>query len=156
MKRTYKTDDQEPTESQFKIPSEGEKCLTVTDVNPLRIPDGTEDDNIQIVKLEVVGGDESGLTMINRVNLNQSKKSFYFARLFLKAIGEAYKGDFYVETDRWIGRTFFATIKHTEYNGKKYANISEYNFDKQVEQYKPPVNNNPGGITDPKDISWEE
>ena len=77
---------------------------------------------------------------------------FYFARLFLKAIGESYKGDFYVETDRWIGRTFFAKVTHAEYKGKKYANIGEYNFDKPVEQYKPPINNNPGGITDPKDI----
>lgn len=155
MKRT--APDDEPEASNFKIPSEKEHCLTVTDVNPLRLPDGTEDDNIQIVKLEVVGGDEEGLTMLNRVNLDQSEKSFYFARLFLKAIGEPYKGEFYIETDRWVGRTFFATVKHTESKGKKYANIDVYNFDKKVEnQYKPPVNNNPGGITEPQDIAWDD
>jgi hypothetical protein len=154
MRRNYSIDDTEQTESQFKIPSEKEHCLTVTEVNPLKTPDGTEDDNIQIVKLEIVGGDEEGLTMINRVNLDQSQKSFYFARLFLKAIGEPYKGEFFVETDRWIGRTFYARVQHTESKGKTYANISEYNFTKVVEQYKPPINNNPNGVTDPSEIQW--
>ena len=92
------------------------------------------------------------MTILNRVNLDQSEKAFFFARLFLKAIGEPYKGEFFVETDRWIGRTFFATIKHTESKGKTYANISEYNFDKKVEQvYQAP---NPGGVTKPEDIVW--
>src|ERR1700741_3888237 len=149
MKRNYSTDDTEPTESNFKIPSEKEHCLTVTDVNPLVTPSG-EDDNIQIVKLEVVGGDEEGLTMLNRINLDQSQKSFYFARLFLKAIGEPYKGDFYVETDRWIGRTFYARVQHTESKGKTYANIAEYNFDKPIEQYKSPVGQSGYSTENPK------
>jgi hypothetical protein len=154
MKRTYNAEDTEPEQSNFKIPSEKEHCLTVTDVNPLKLPDGTEDDNIQIVKLEIVGGDEEGLTMINRVNLDQGEKSFYFARLFLKAIGEPYKGEFFVETDRWIGRTFFATVKHTDFKGKTYANIAEYNFDKKVEQVFQAKN--PDGVKTPEEIAWEE
>ena len=40
-------DDKEPTESVYKLPAEKEQCLTVTDVNPFKNPDGTEDDNIK-------------------------------------------------------------------------------------------------------------
>lgn len=152
VKRTYTTDENEPTESNFKIPSVKEHLFQITDINALVTPSG-EDESIQIVKLEVVGGNEEGTTLINRVNLNQDEKAFYFARLFLKAIGESYKGQFEIETDRWIGRQFYATVKHTESKGKTYANIDQYNFDKHVEQYKPPVNN-PNNITDPKDIQW--
>lgn len=154
VKRTYTTDENEPNESNFQIPSEKEHLLYVTDVNPLVTPSG-EDENIQIVKLEVVGGDEEGRTLLNRCNLDQESKSFYFTRLFLKAIGEGYKGQFDLDPTRWIGKQFYAKVKHTlSKDNKTYANIGEYNFNKVVEQYKPPVNNNPGGATDPKEILW--
>lgn len=152
MKRSYNTDESEPTESNFKLPSVKEHLFQVTDVNPMALPSG-HDDNIQIVKLEIIGGDEEGVTMINRVNLNPEEKSFYFSRLFLKAIGEAYKGIFDVETDRWIGRQFYATVKHTESKGKTYANIDQYNFDKKIEQiFKV---KNPDNVNDPTEIKWE-
>ncbi len=150
MKRTYTTPDQEPTESNFKIPSEKEHLLVVTDVNPLETPSG-EDENIQIVKLEVIGGEEEGLTLLNRVNLNQNEKAFYFARLFLKAIGENYKGQFEIETDRWCGKQFYATVKHSKSKDgtKTYANINEYNFSKVIEQYKKPVKSE-------EEILWDD
>jgi hypothetical protein len=151
MKRTYNTEDKEPTESNFKIPSVKEHLFQVTDVNPLVVPDGV-DENIQVVKLEIVGGDEEGLTLLLRVNLDPEWKGFYFTRLFLKAIGEPYKGLFETDTDHWCGRQFYATVKHTQSKDgtKTYANIDEYNFSKPVEQYKPPV-----GTTDPSEIAWE-
>lgn len=135
VKRTYNTDENEPEASNFKIPSEKEHLFQVTDINPAVTPSG-EDDNIQVVKLEVVGGDEEGLTLLNRVKLDHNEKSFYFTRLFLKAIGEPYKGQFEIETDNWIGRQFYATVKHTKSKDgtKTYANIAEYNFDKKIEQ----------------------
>lgn len=135
VKRTYNTDENEPESSNFKIPSEKEHLFQVTDINPAVTPSG-EDDNIQVVKLEVVGGDEEGLTLLNRVKLDHNEKSFYFTRLFLKAIGEPYKGQFEIETDNWIGRQFYATVKHTKSKDgtKTYANIAEYNFDKKIEQ----------------------
>ena len=154
MNRTYHTDDTEPEQQNFKIPSEKEHLLQVTDVNPLVTPSG-EDDNIQIVNLEVVGGDEAGLTLLNRCNLKQDEKAFYFTRLFLKAIGEPYKGSFEISTDYWCGRQFYATVKHTKSKDgtKTYANINEYNFDKKVEQvYQAP---NPGGVKSPEEIAWE-
>ena len=61
MKRTYTTDDTEPTESQFKLPLPTEHLFQVTDVNPVVTPSG-EDDNIQVVKLEIVGGDDNGIS----------------------------------------------------------------------------------------------
>jgi hypothetical protein len=155
MKRTYTTDENEPTESQFKIPSEGEKLFQVTDINPAVTPSG-EDDNIQVVKLEIVGGDDNGLSILNRVNLNQDEKAFYFARLFLKAIGEPYKGEIELDTDHWCGRQFYATVKHTKSKDgtKTYANIGEYNFDKKIEQVFQAKN--PGNVKSPEEIAWEE
>jgi hypothetical protein len=141
----------EPEESVFEIPSEKEHLLQVTDYQPLREGD-IESDNIFIVKLEVVGGDESGLTMLNRVNIDDTEKSFYFARLFLKAIGEGYKGSFDIEPDRWIGRQFYATVKHSQSKGKTYANIDTYNFDKKIQQvYQAPVKTD---AIRPEDIAW--
>lgn len=152
MKRNYSIDNTEPEESNFKIPSEKEHLLQVIDVNPLRLPDGTEDDNIQIVKLEVVGGEEEGVSLLNRIRLDQSEKAFYFTRLFLKAIGEPYKGEFELDIDHWIGRQFYATVKHTKVKDKTYANIDQYNFDKKVEQVFHVKN--PDNVTKPEEIQW--
>jgi hypothetical protein len=114
--------------------------------------DFVDNDNpdIILVKLEVVGGDEAGRTLLNRCTLDQEAKGFFFTRMFLKAIGEPYKGQFEMESDRWIGRQFYATVAHSQSKGKTYANIGEFNFDKVVEQYKAPV-----GVTKPEDIAWE-
>ena len=153
MNRKYNTEDTEP-ESNFKLLPESEYLFQVTDVNPLVEPSG-ENENIQIAQIEVVGGEFEGTTILNRCNLKQDEKAFYFTRLFLKAIGESYKGQFEIETDRWIGRQFYATVKHSPSKDgtKTYANINEYNFDKKVEQvFQAP---NPGGITKPEDIAWE-
>ncbi len=159
MKRNYNTDDTEP-ESNFKLPPEAEYLFQVTDVTSLLLPDGTEDANIQRATLEIIGGEFEGTTILNRCNLDQEEKAFYFTRLFLKAMGEPYKGQFDTDTDRWIGRQFYATIKHTKSKDgtKTYANINEYNFDKKVEQqYKPPVGEikNPNGVKTPEEIQWE-
>jgi len=155
VKRSFNTDDQEPEASNFKIPSEKEHLFVVTDVQPAVTPSG-HNDNIQVVHLEIVGGDEEGLTLLNRCNLNQEEKAFYFSRLFLKAIGEPYKGAFEIDTDAWIGRQFYATVKHTKSKDgtKTYANINEYNFDKKITQTTP--NLNPGGAKDAKDIQWQD
>lgn len=155
MKKTFNMDNNEPTESNFKIPSEREHLFCVTDVNALVTPSG-EDQNIQIVKLEVIGGEEKGLTLLNRVNLDPDWKGFYFTRLFLKAIGEKYKGQVEIDTDRFIGRQFYAIVKHSSSKDgtKTYANIGEYNFEKKVEQvYQAPIGT---GAVDPKDIVWSD
>jgi len=155
MKRSFQTEDKEPTESNFKIPSVKEHLFQVTDVNPL-VEAGGENPDIQIVKLEVVGGDEEGLTLLNRVNLDPTWRGFYFTILFLKAIGEPYKGQFETDTDRWCGRQFYATVKHSPSKDgtKTYANIDTYNFDKKVEQVFQAKN--PDGVKSPEEILWEE
>lgn len=155
MKRNVNAPNEEPQESNFKIPSEGEKLFQIIDTQPAVTPSG-HDDNIQVVHLEVVGGDEAGLTLLNRVNLNQDEKAFYFARLFLKAIGEPYKGQFEINTDNWQARQFYATVKHTKSKDgtKTYANIGEYNFDKLI---KPVLKiDNPTGVNKPEDIAWND
>lgn len=159
MKRTYNIEDKEPTESNFKIPSEKEHLFQVVDVNPHKSPSGYEDENIQVVKLEVVGGEEKGLSILNRVNLNDQENAFYYSRLFLKAIGEPYKGQFSVNVDNWVGKQFYATVKHSKSKDgtKTYANIGEYNFNKVVDNSNVSrETSNPGGVNDPKSIAWDE
>lgn len=154
VKKTYtKNYNEEPEQQAFDKPSEREHLFQVVEVythddNPFE--KGLPVDTVT-VKLEVCGGEEEGRTILQRLNLDEEGKGFWATRIFLKAIGETYKGDsLEIDSDRWIGRQFYATVVH---NGK-YANISEFNFDKVVEQYKPPVNNNPGGVTEVKDIAW--
>ena len=157
MKRSYNTDDKEPESSNFKIPSEKEHLFQVTDLITNQDEIGIKlglDGNTIAVKLEIVGGDEEGLTMLNRVNLDPDWKGFFFTKLFLKAIGEPYKGVFDIDTDNWCGLQFYATVKHSpSKDGTKiYANIDTYNFDKKVEnKHTPPVS----GVTNPQDIAWE-
>ena len=131
MQRKVKVDNNEPTESKFDLPSEKEHCLQITDCS---LVDGTG--TIYSVKLEVIGSDEAGRTLLNRINIDESQKSFYYCRLFLKAIGCEYKGEFTIDPDEWVGRQAYANIIH---NGK-YANIDSWNFDKIIkEQPKKPV-----------------
>ena len=127
VKRKITTSNDEPEQRKFELPSEGEHQLQVVDLWTDKA-----DDNIIIVKLEVVG-EEEGRSILHRVNLDSEWKGFFLTRLFLKAIGEAYKGEIEVDEDNWIGKQFFATIIHNVgNNGKTYANIDEFNFDKVV------------------------
>ena len=145
--RRASASDQEPEESNFKLPSEREHLLQVVDC----IEDENDTD-IQTVKLEVVGGDEEGLSFLQRININDKEKSFYYCRMFLKAIGEPYKGEFDIYPDNWIGRQMYANIIHNKgKNGKTYANLYTYNFDKKVEQFDAPKPKKSG-----EDIAWEE
>lgn len=142
--RHVKADESEPTESNFPLPKECEHLFQVTDGW-----NDEKDSDIHVVKLEIVGGEDEGKTILQRVNTNDSLKSFYYTRLFLKSISEPYKGEFDINTDNFIGKQFYATIK---INGK-YANISDYNFDKKIEQAYKPVGN-PDGVTKPEEIQW--
>lgn len=152
VKRTYNFDDSEPEGKKFDLPSPKEHLFQVTNIymkgdNPFK--NGLPDD-IVTVKCEVVGGDEEGRTLLQRLSLDESAKGFFATRIFLKAIGEPHKGQVEIDTDRFVGRQFYATVVH---NGQ-YANIDQYNFDKPVEQYKPPIN--PGGALKPEDIVWSD
>lgn len=145
MKRQIKTSSEEPEQKKFEIPSEGEHQFQVVDK---WISD--TDDNIILVKLEVSDGEEAGRSILHRVNLDSEWKGFFLTRLFLKAIGEPYKDEFTTDDDNWIGRMFYATIIHNEgRNGKIYANIDSFNFDKVVDvDKKIKIDNN--------EIAWDE
>lgn len=120
MKKNYQLSDDDPQQKFFELPSEKEHIFQVVDVK-----ENTENDsNIVRVKLEVVGGNEKGRTLLHRLNLDEETKGFFAVRLFLKAIGEPHKGKINLDTDRWFGHGLTATVIH---NGK-YANIDVYNF----------------------------
>lgn len=156
VKRTVNAGENEPEKSAFDVPSEREHLFQVTDVYTSQDEVGQKlglDDDTISAKLEVVGGEEAGRTLLCRLSLNESWKGFFATRLFLKAIGEEYKGSISVDTDHWIGRQTYATVVH---NGK-YANIDQFNYDKKIEQtYAVPVLQKKEGEIDPKDIAWED
>src|SRR3990167_6093303 len=125
VKRTASTNENEPEQKIFDLPSEKEHLFQVVDI--LMIDPNPD---FVHVKSEVVGGEEEGRTILNRLGLDCKWKGFFATRLFLKAIGEPYKGnEFIIDTDQWPVRQYYATIVH---NGK-YANIEKYNFKKLVD-----------------------
>lgn len=133
VKRNYTQPNDEPEQKKFDRPSEKEHLLQVTDIFDYQSEMGQKlglDDNTVSVKVEVVGGDEAGRTMLIRLSLDDLHKGFFFTRMFLKATGQDYKGSIAIDTDLWCGLQFYASVKH---NGD-YANIKEYNFDKKIEQ----------------------
>ena len=154
VRRTANAPSEEPEQSNFQLPSEGVEHL-------FQVVDKWEDDkdaNVIIVKLEVVGGEEEGRSILNRVGLDDSQKSFYYSRLFLKAIGEPYKGQFTIDDDNWIGRQFYASVVHAEgKNGKKYGNIDQYNYEKQIEQFDSnPSDSKPQAKGEPEPVNWDD
>lgn len=159
VKRNANAPDQEPEQASFEMPSEKEHLLQVvdifdqnTDANKFDL-----DANTVLAKCEVVGGEEEGRSLLNRMSLDDGWKGFFATRLFLKAIGEPYKGkDFPIDTDNWVGRQFYATIVHNESKGKKYANIKEFNFEKMVDNSGAPTKVQEQAETNPDNIAWDE
>lgn len=151
MKRTVNMGDNEPEKKAFNLPSEGEHLFQVVDVFTMDSEIGMKlglDENTVSVKCEVAIGDELGRTLLNRCSLDEKYKGFFATRLFLKAIGEPHKGNgIEIDTDKWIGRQFYATVVH---NGK-FANIDEYNFEKCAGLSQVDV-----APKNPADIAWEE
>jgi len=144
---TTKTYDSEPEQKKFELPSEKEHLFQVVDILFL-----DSDPDIVHAKIEVCGGEEEGRTILNRLRMNEDWKGFFATRLFLKAIGEEYKGKgFTINTDNWIGKQFYATVIHSK--DEKYANIDEYNYEKVIEQ--PTVSTSKPEIKE-EDIAWDE
>lgn len=153
VKRTYTKDYQEePETAKFDLPSEKEHLFQVTDIFTCNDEMGQKlklDQDSVSVKLEVVGGEEEGRTLLQRLTLDENNRGFFATRLFLKAIGQDYKGSgLMVDTDMWPGSQMYAKVIH---NGK-YANIDTYNFDKKIVQKVI----NPDNVKSPEDIAWEE
>lgn len=162
VKRQYNLDDNEPEQMKFEMPSEREHLFQVVDIytieDEMGVKLGLNEDTVA-VKCEVCTEGEEGRTTLQRLTLDEQAKGFFAVRLFLKAIGEEYKGSgLTIDTDRWVGRQFYATIVHNQSKGKTYANIAEYNFEKKIDQhYKTPVGN-PDNVKSPEDIAidWSE
>jgi hypothetical protein len=155
VRRSYNIPDDEPNTMKFELPSQKEHLLQIVDVFTNQDETGVKfglDDNTVIAKCEVVGGDEEGRTLLQRCSLDQEWKGFFATRLLLKAIGQDYKGKIEIDTDFWIGCQFYATVVHNVNNGKTYANIKEFNFDKIVEQQ----NRTKTEVKPPQEIAWDE
>ncbi len=148
--RNVNMGNEEPEQRRFELPSEGEHKFQVVDIID------NDDPNLAITKLEVAEGDEVGRSLLHRVSFDSEWKGFFLTRLFLKAVGEPYKGDgINMDSDNWVGRSFYATIVHnkSEANGKTYANIDQFNFDKVVEQ----ANTNTEGAPNPTGaVAWDD
>lgn len=151
MNRHANAPDTEPEESNFKLPSEKEHLLQVVE----NWPDDSDPDVI-INRIEVVGGDENGLSLLHRVNINYQFKGFYYTRMFLKSIGEPYKGSFDIDPDHWTGRQFYGVVVHNKSGSKTYANIDAYNFDKKVEQFDADVKKPDQPDQPSEEVKWGE
>ena len=151
VERKMNVPNDEPEQKKFELPSENmEHLFQVVDI----LSEMSTDSYI-VTKLEVADGDEMGRSLLHRVSLDPEWKGFFTTRLFLKAIGEEYKGEISINEDRWIGRRFFATVVHNVgNNGKTYANIDEYNFDKvpEVEVQE----NIPVPETSEEEVAWDD
>ena len=155
VKRSVNCPDNEPESAKFEIPSEKEHLLQVVDIFTADDETGHKlglDDNTVSAKCEVVGGEEEGRGLLIRVSLDPTWKGFFFTRLFLKAIGEQCRGQIEIDSDRWAGRQFFATVKHDE--SGKYANVDSYNFEKSSQLARTGVNPDVEP-TSPSEIAWE-
>jgi len=153
MRRDYIIDESEPEQKKFDLPSPKKHLFQISDIYTCNDEMGQKlklDEDTVSVKCEVVDSDEAGRALLQRLTLNDQDKGFYYTRMFLKATSQDYKGKVSIDTDMWCGLRFLATVIH---NGK-YANIDEYDFDNKPQQVR--AIHNPGGITDPKDIAWEE
>lgn len=157
VKRIYNLDENEPDQKEFLKPSPKEHLFQVTDVITYLDEFGEKlglDENTVCVKLEIIGGEEEGRTLLQRLSLDEGWKGFFATRIFLKAIGEPYKGaSLGLDSDRWIGRQVYATVVHNTSKGKTYANIDTYNFDKKIEQVFKPTGQT---VTDPSQVKWDE
>lgn len=154
VKRTYSKEyNEEPEEAKFDLPSEREHLLQITDIITVEDELGQKlklDMDTVSVKLEVIGGEEAGRTLLQRLTLDETNKGFFATRLFLKAIGMDYKGKgLVIDTDMWVANQLYAIVVH---NGK-YANIDTYNFDKKIQQPKSTVGMTPDQIDK---MNWEE
>jgi len=146
VKRTANAPATEPEQTQFEVPSEKKHLFQVVDI----LENIDPDPNIVHAKLEVVGGEEEGLSILNRCCLDDSRKEFFFTRMFLKVIGEPYKGEnFPIDTENWPGKQAYGHVKHTIKNGKTYANITEWDLENIVEQQVPATPDN-------KEVNWDE
>ena len=145
MKRTINMPNEEITaQKSFPVVPEGTHKFQVTDV----YEDGNNPDVVS-AKLEVISENGQGISLLHRLNLNETDKFFWLTRLFLKAIGEPHKGTVAMDTDFWIGRQLTATVKHTLSGGKTYANIKEIIITDDPQPIKPVY------PSDPKDIAWD-
>lgn len=160
VKRNYSGDyKNEPEQSSYKLISTGEHLFQVTDVITFDTEIGTKlnlDENTVVAKCEVIGGQDEGLELLQRLSLDENWKGFFATRLFLKAIGEPHKGEgFDLDSDRWVGKQFYGDVVHNKSKDKDkektYANIGRYNFDKTIEK---PINQD--GVIKPEDIKWDE
>jgi hypothetical protein len=132
MKRSYSMPENEPDQKVFEKPSVGEHLFQVVDVVPV-----DNDGNSVTVKCEVAEGAELGRSLLHRISLDGEWKGFFLTRMFLKALKEPYQGDIEIDTDMWIGKQFFGNVVHVEgNNGKTYANIESFNYEKETSSPK--------------------
>ncbi len=106
------------TEKTYKLIPEGDVVVTIKDAKV--VPSGAP----QRIQLKFVDAD--GASMLKDYKFENSGAMYYFGQL-LKAIGIG-DGETFDTNDasKLINRSVIATIKHTEYNGKTYADPSAF------------------------------
>lgn len=141
--RTLPKDDEQ---KKFPVIGLGFHKFQITDIH-------AEDEENIVAKCEVIGDDDSkGLSLLYRIANNPESQFFWLTKLFLKCIGEPCEGDVTIDTDAWIGRQFSGEIKHSEKDGKTYANIKKLVYKDEPQVF---INNTKVSKPIPDDITWE-
>ncbi len=133
-------------QKKFPVIGLGFHKFQITDIH-------AEDEENIVAKCEVIGDDDSkGLSLLYRIANNPESQFFWLTKLFLKCIGEPCEGDVTIDTDAWIGRQFSGEIKHSEKDGKTYANIKKLVYKDEPQVF---INNTKVSKPIPDDITWE-
>lgn len=137
----------------FELLPEGTYKFQITDVAEAtkKQPDGTKTlvKDTLMVTCEVIEPEEHiGENKYLRTSV--AGEFLWVTKNLLKCIGQPYEGDVVMDTDAWIGKQFFGEVKHKD----GFANINKFVY-KEIKQPDVPYHvNNPGGITDPNEIKW--
>lgn len=115
---------QEPERKEFKLLADGEYTFFVKAVEEATSQAGNP---MAKVTLAVAYGPSKGTLVWHNVTfLPPEAKGAFFAKKFLKAIGQPHKGNITVNVVAWAGKQFLGTVETEEWNGKKRNKLVDY------------------------------
>jgi hypothetical protein len=137
-----------------KLP-EGQYVFQITDFKEVD-RDGNElvtkkgDPQVNLTLEVVLPADKAGRKVWHNVIFykpdSPSIKGIGMTRHFLHCANLPYQGDLDTDPNEFVGKRIRATVVHND----KFVNLDEIIMDEKL------FSVNPGGVTNPKDLAWEE
>lgn len=115
---------QEPERKEFRLLDDGEYTFFIKAVEEATSQAGNP---MAKVTASVAYGPSKGTLVWHNVTfLPPEAKGAFFAKKFLKAIGQPHKGNISVNVLAWAGKQFLGTVETEEWNGKKRNKLTDY------------------------------